>query len=72
MTRLVRETRKAVDLFEWKDPEISQDSQKYGAEVTWRFHKIWNYDIDGMLNEARLKVSTVLDGSVGVPQAWAH
>lgn len=59
--RLVRETREAVDLFEWKDPEVSKDPEKYGEEVTWRFHKIWDYDVDGMIQEARLKLSSLLE-----------
>lgn len=49
---LVQHSRETVDLFEWKEPEIAKDPEKYGEAVTWRFHKIWYYDIDKMVKEA--------------------
>lgn len=50
---LVRETRNTVDLFQWKDPVASTDPEIFGKEITWRFHQIWYYDIDKMVEEGR-------------------
>lgn len=52
---LVRETRNTVDLFEWEDPVASKDPDIFGREITWRFHKVWHYDIAKMLEEGRCK-----------------
>lgn len=49
---LVQQTREAVDLFEWKEPDMAKDPDKYGKAVTWRYHTIWYYDIDKMIKEA--------------------
>ncbi|PSR97785.1 hypothetical protein BD289DRAFT_425159 [Coniella lustricola] len=49
---LVQHTREIVDLFEWKDEEVARDPTKFGQEVTWRFHKVWYFDIEEMLARA--------------------
>jgi len=48
---LVRETRAAVDLFQWQDKEVGSDAELFGREITWRFHKIWEHDTEGMVKE---------------------
>lgn len=60
---LVRETRNTVDLFEWKDPVASKDPEIFGKEITWRFHTIWHYDIDKMVEEGRSKFANLLGRS---------
>lgn len=60
---LVRETRNTVDLFQWKDPAVSKDPDIFGKEITWRFHKIWYYDIEKMLEEGRSKFAALLGKS---------
>lgn len=47
-------TRKAVDLFQWKDEEVAKDGKKFGKLVTEKFHYVW-YDLDlqEMVNIAR-------------------
>lgn len=50
---LVKHTRETVDLFEWKDPDVAKDPEAYGREITWRFHEIWYYDIEKMVNQAK-------------------
>ena len=49
---LVGATREACSLFHWEDPECGSDPEKFGREITWRFHKIWHYDVDAMVREA--------------------
>ncbi|KAM0808592.1 putative Salicylate hydroxylase [Seiridium cardinale] len=62
---LVKRTREACDLFQWKDPDVGSDSDKFGEEITWRFRQIWNYDVDAMATEAVSsfrKIANVAEG----------
>lgn len=56
---LVKHTRETVDLFEWRDPEVAKDPEIYGREITWRFHKIWYYDIGKMVEDAKATLMAV-------------
>lgn len=49
---LVKHTRDAVDLFQWRDRDLSRDSDRFGREITWRFHEIWHYDVEKMAQDA--------------------
>ncbi|ORY62499.1 uncharacterized protein BCR38DRAFT_410903 [Pseudomassariella vexata] len=49
---LVGLTREACDLFQWQNESAGSDSRKFAEEITWRFQKIWEYDIDGMVRGA--------------------
>ena len=49
---LVSSTRVACDLFQWRDPTCGRDPQMFAAEITRRFHYIWDYDIEKMLGDA--------------------
>lgn len=60
---LIRHTRETVDLFEWEDPETAEDPARFGEEVTWRYHKIWYYDIQRLLKEARDNFSAVIQSN---------
>lgn len=53
---LVKHSRDAVDLFQWRDQDLARDPDEFGKEITWRFHEIWHYDIDKMVEEARRKL----------------
>lgn len=53
---LVKHTRDAVDLFQWRDRDLSRNPDEFGREITWRFHEIWNYDVDKMVQDARQKL----------------
>lgn len=53
---LVKHTRDAVDLFQWRDRDLSRSPDDFGREITWRFHEIWHYDIDKMVDDARQKL----------------
>ena len=46
---LVDSSRRICDVYEWKDPKTGADPAKCLEEITWRSHKIWNFDIEGML-----------------------
>ncbi|KAJ4392795.1 hypothetical protein N0V85_006827 [Neurospora sp. IMI 360204] len=45
-------TRKAVDLFQWKDEEVAKDGKKFGQLITERFHHVWfDFDLQKMLDK---------------------
>ncbi|CAK7212238.1 hypothetical protein SBRCBS47491_001391 [Sporothrix bragantina] len=48
---LIKASREAVDMFQWKDPTRGQGWQGFGDEITSRFHSIWNYDLEKMQTE---------------------
>jgi salicylate hydroxylase len=49
---VIHSTRQACDLFHWKDPEVSKSSEKYGQAITPLFLRVWEIDIDGMVEGA--------------------
>lgn len=49
---LVRQTRVACDLFQWRDPDVGSDSEKFSREITRIFHQIWTFDIEGSAKDA--------------------
>lgn len=53
---LVKHSRDAVDLFQWRDRDLSRSADDFGREITWRFHEIWHYDVEKMVAEARQKL----------------
>jgi salicylate hydroxylase len=69
---LVHHTRDSVDLFQWRDPEVSRDPERFGHEITWRFHRIWNYDLDAMVAQVRSDVATQLAGDGKGPMSSAN
>lgn len=51
---LVKSSREACDIYEWKYPETKTDWDKCLAEITERSHKLWYFDFKGMLEELQL------------------
>jgi salicylate hydroxylase len=51
-------TREACDLFQWRYPSVRDDYQEFAKEITWRFHDIWDYDVDEMAQRAVEKLDT--------------
>ncbi|AEO67350.1 ec041526-734b-460a-a8ee-9da8ae60d6b1 [Thermothielavioides terrestris] len=49
---VVRATREACDLFQWKDPAVATDPRQFGDRITALFHSVWEYDVAGMVEEA--------------------
>jgi salicylate hydroxylase len=48
---LVRSSREVCGTYEWLNPEIGDDLEKGFEDVKERSHRIWDFDIDGMLTE---------------------
>ncbi|KAL2193952.1 hypothetical protein P885DRAFT_44190 [Corynascus similis CBS 632.67] len=54
---VVQSTRKTCDLFQWRDSEVGEDSERFGREITARFYRVWDYDVNRMVEEALAKFS---------------
>ncbi|KAI1380100.1 FAD/NAD(P)-binding domain-containing protein [Hypoxylon crocopeplum] len=50
---LVRSSRETGDIYEWMYPDSGSDPVKIKAEIAARQKKIWNFDVDGMVEEVR-------------------
>ncbi len=50
---LVQASREAVDWFQGRDAVQGQDAAAFGQAITALFHRIWHYDMEGMLAAAR-------------------
>ncbi|CAJ2500237.1 Uu.00g030900.m01.CDS01 [Anthostomella pinea] len=48
---LVKSSRKACDIYEWNYPDTKTDWYKCLSEITAGSHKLWYFDIQGMLRE---------------------
>ncbi|CBF82819.1 hypothetical protein AN3382.2 [Aspergillus nidulans FGSC A4] len=48
---LVRSSREVCGTYEWSNPEIGGDLEKGFEDVKERSHRIWDFDIDGMLTD---------------------
>ncbi|KAK6069909.1 salicylate 1-monooxygenase SalA [Seiridium cupressi] len=66
---LVKSSREACDIYEWNYPETKRDWDKCLDEITTRSHKLWYFDIDGMLKELQdgyhAKTATALAANQG-------
>ncbi|KAL1870783.1 hypothetical protein VTK73DRAFT_2507 [Phialemonium thermophilum] len=49
---LIGATREACELIQSRDRDWATDVEDYEREISWRFHKIWDYDVNGMVQEA--------------------
>ncbi|KAI3390923.1 hypothetical protein diail_8350 [Diaporthe ilicicola] len=49
---LVQSSRDMGDMYQWRYPGIANDGAKIKAEFNKRAEKIWNFDLDEMLNKA--------------------
>jgi salicylate hydroxylase len=50
---LVRSSREVSKTYEWSNPDCGDDPEKCLRDIEWRAHKIWHFDIDGMIAEAK-------------------
>jgi salicylate hydroxylase len=50
---LVRSSREVSKTYEWANPECGDDPEKCLRDIEWRAHKIWHFDIEGMMAEAK-------------------
>ena len=48
----VESSRGVCETYEWNDPKCGNDPEKCYAEIRWRSHKLWHFDLDYMTGEA--------------------
>lgn len=48
---LVQSSREACDIYEWNHPVFGSDMALAHEDIKRRSHKIWHFDIEGMLRE---------------------
>jgi salicylate hydroxylase len=59
--RFVAESSRVIgQIFEWRYQPTLQDWDKCLAELTWRSHRIWNYDQRAMIKKARAEHARLL------------
>lgn len=49
---LVDSSRIIGDVYEWRDPECGSNHKKIAHEIYTRSHKVWDYDVDAMVENA--------------------
>lgn len=49
---LVKTSRFVGNMYQWQDEAIGDDPEKCAQEIEWRSRKIWDYDIEGMIEQA--------------------
>lgn len=54
---LIGATRDAVALFQWQKDDRGADHDRFAREITQLFHKIWHYDLDLEVKQARAKLA---------------
>lgn len=60
-TQWVAESSRVVgELFEWRYPATLRDWKKCETELGWRSHRIWDYDLDNLLEEAQADYERLL------------
>lgn len=59
---LVKSSREVCDVYEWAHPECGSEPEKCLKEIEWRAHKIWYFDIEGMVRDARSAYQRFIQG----------
>ena len=60
---LVRSSREVSKTYEWANPDCGTDPEECLRDIERRAHKIWHFDIDGMLAEAKTTFTRFLSTS---------
>jgi 2-polyprenyl-6-methoxyphenol hydroxylase-like FAD-dependent oxidoreductase len=55
---LVDSSRKIGNVYEFMDPEVGTNHEKFEHEMYTRSHKIWDYDMDRMVHDCKLLVES--------------
>ena len=63
---IAESSRVAGELLEWRYPATMQDWWRCETELTTRYHRIWDYDMNVMLRDARAEYQKLLKGSDSV------
>lgn len=50
---LVQSSREMGVIFQWRDPSSGNDGEKFRIEAEQRTSKVWDFDVDGMVDQVR-------------------
>ncbi|KAL9112790.1 MAG: hypothetical protein Q9227_003093 [Pyrenula ochraceoflavens] len=50
---LVQSSRQVCETYEWNNPECRDEPEKCLRDIEWRAHRIWYFDIEGMIGDVR-------------------
>nr|UPX44675.1 hypothetical protein FAC6B23_09 [Penicillium fuscum]UXX61832.1 hypothetical protein FAC4N16_05 [Penicillium fuscum] len=50
---LVQSSREMGVIFQWRDPSAGNDGERFRVEAEQRTSKIWDFDVDGMVDQIR-------------------
>ncbi|EXF84394.1 salicylate 1-monooxygenase SalA [Colletotrichum fioriniae PJ7] len=74
---LVKSSREACEIYEWNHPDTMRDWNKCLKDLEERSHKIWDYDIEGMISDLKDEFADQVQShlqpqhDVGLPRAVA-
>lgn len=54
---LVDSSRVVGELFEWQDEHCGRDPDRFGREIDWRSHQIWDFNVDEMVRNTEEQFS---------------
>ena len=60
---LVRSSREVSKTYEWANPDCGSDPEKCLRDIEWRAHKIWHFDMENMLDEAKREFERFLSSA---------
>jgi salicylate hydroxylase len=52
---LVQSSREMGVIFQWRDPAAGNDGERFRVEAEQRTSKLWDFDVDGMIDQIRLE-----------------
>ncbi|TPX21971.1 hypothetical protein DIZ76_015936 [Coccidioides immitis] len=61
---LVQSSREMGVIFQWRDPSAGNDGQRFKVEAEQRTSKVWDFDVDGMVDQIRLEFEQRTAGAV--------
>ena len=62
---LVESSRTVCEVYEWNDVLTGADPEKCFKDIESRSHRIWYFDIEGMLGETRDGFEKKVQGKIG-------
>ena len=61
---LVQSSREMGVIFQWRDPSVGNDGERFRVEAELRTSKIWDFDVDSMVGQIKLEFEQRAAGAV--------
>ncbi|KAI2613434.1 FAD/NAD(P)-binding domain-containing protein [Hypoxylon sp. NC1633] len=62
---VVQSSREMGVIFQWRDPAAGNDGEMFRVEAEQRTSKVWDFDVDGMVDQIRVEFEQRLDSTTG-------